>query len=251
MLRRRYGAKRNVRRNKRRNYRKRGMYNKKRIANIYRYKRFGQSSEIVCGVGGTAGTIALTSTGAGVTGWALATSPSLDANGTYQFGGAMQFQLNQIISPTDFQLLYDKYKINGVKVTFIPLGTATTNATTQSLASTNYATIAIAVDNDDASLPGSWDLVAAKQDCKIRRLSKPVSVYVRNPKIAQSIYDGVVSAYSPTTGWIDMNYDGVPHYGLKYYIRDCPLPASPTAGNGANVMFRIVTKFYFSMKDPQ
>lgn len=216
------------------------------LKNYYAFKRFGTSCTINAGAAG-AGTVALNTTASG---WALS-APAIDSNGTYQFGGAMQFQLDQSLQFTDFALLYDRYKIKGVKVTIIPLGQPSTNATTQGLADTNYATIAIAVDNDDASLPADWNAVAVKQDCKIRRLSKPISVYIRNPKLAAAVYDGVTNAYTSKTGWLDMGSTGVPHYGLKFYVRDCPLPAYPTGGNGANVMFRVVTKFYLAMKDPQ
>lgn len=217
-----------------------------RIGNYYKFSRFGVNCTIDGGAAG-AGTVAMATTASG---WALG-APGLDANGTYQFGGAMQFQMDQMLEYADYVQLFDKYKIKGVKVTIIPLGQPSTNATTVGLANTNYATIAIAVDNDDASLPTSWNQIAVKQDCKIKRLSKPVSVYIRNPKIAQQIYDGATSAYSPTVGWIDSNYPSVPHYGLKFFIRECPLPAYPTGGNGANVMFRVVTKFYLATKDPQ
>jgi len=215
-----------------------------RTGNYYKFIRFGQNCTIDSVA---AGTVALNSTASG---WAL-TSASIDHNGLYQFGGAMQFQLDQTLQHADFNQLFDKYKIRGVKVTLMPLGTATTNATTVNLASNNYASIAIAVDNDDASLPSSWNDVAVKQDCKIKRLSNAVSVYIRNPKLAGSLYNGATSAYKPTTGFVDMANDNVPHYGLKFYIRDCPLPAPPSGANGAQVCFRVVTKFYLAMKDPQ
>lgn len=221
-----------------------GVRGLKMIKNYYKFKRFGAEATIDSVAAGTVYLNTLNS------GWALS-SASSDHNGLYQFGGAMQFQLDQTIEAGDFSLLFDKYKIKGVKVTFIPLGQPSTNATTVNLADTNFASIAIAVDNDDASLPGSWNTVAVKQDAKIRRLSKPVSVYIRSPKVASAIYNGATTAYSPKTGWVDMTNTSVPHYGLKFYIRDCPLPAPPSSANGAQVSFRIVTKYYLALKDPQ
>lgn len=212
--------------------------------NYYKFARFGENCTIDSVAAGTVGLNTLAN------GWSL-TSASTDHNGTYQFGGAMQFQLDQVLNHSDFVLLFDRYKIKGVKVTFIPLGQPSTNATTINLADTNYASIAVAVDSDDASLPTSWNEVAQKQDCKIRRLSKPLSVYIANPKLAAATYDGVATAYTTKTGFLDMAKQDVPHYGLKFYIRDCPLPAPPSGANGANVSFRVVTKFYLALKDPQ
>lgn len=214
--------------------------------NFYKFKRFGVDCQLTGGTSGS-GTIALNTPASG---WAIS-SPSLDVNGTYMFGGAFQFQLNQVLEHADLTQLFDKYKIKGVKFTIIPLGQPSTNAAPASIADTNWPTIAIAVDNDDASLPANWNTVAVKQDCKIKKLNKPVSVYIRNPKLATALYDGATTAYAASTGFVDCNYPEVPHYGLKFYIRECPLPQSPTTGNGANVMFRIVTKFYLALKDPQ
>lgn len=214
--------------------------------NYYKFKRFGADCQLVAG-SAAAGTISLNTLASG---WAI-TSASTDVNGTYQFGGAMQFQLNQVLEYPDMVQLFDKYKIKGVKVTILPLGQPSTNAAPANIANTNYPTIAIAVDNDDASLPAGWNQIAVKQDCKIKRLSKAVSVYIRNPKMAREIYDGATSAYAPTNGFVDCNYPSVPHYGLKFWMRECPLPIATNTGNGANVLFRIVTKFYLALKDPQ
>lgn len=220
---------------------------RKRLGNNYKFMRFGENCVITGGTSG-AGTVAID----GPAGWALG-APSGDYNQTYQFGGAMQFQLNQCVEWKDFGNLFDKYRIKGVKVTIIPLGQPSTNAAPAILANTNYPTIAIAVDNDDATTPSTWEQVAVRQDCKIKRLNKPISVYIKSPKVATSIYDGITSAYMQQTGYVNTDYADVPHYGLKFFIRDCPLPQPPQAGaiNGANVMFRVVTKFYLAMKDPQ
>lgn len=234
-----------LRRGKRRGMRPIRKVMRNRLTNYYRFKRFGENTMIACG-STAAGTVFLD----GPAGFAIG-PPSGDYNGTYQFGGAMQFQLDQTLEWKDFSNLFDKYRIKGVKVTIIPLGQPSTNAAPAVIANTNYPTIAIAVDNDDASLPSTWESVAVKQDCKIKRLSKPVSVYIRNPKLASAVYNGLTTAYSPQTGWVDTVDSDVPHYGLKFFMRECPLPIATNPGNGANVLFRIVTKYYLEMKDPQ
>lgn len=215
--------------------------------NTHKFIRLGENCVITGGTSGL-GTIAID----GPAGFAIGPS-SGDYNSTYQFGGAMQFQLNQTLEWKDFTNLFDRYRIKGVKVTIIPLGQPSTNAAPALLANTNYPTIALAVDNDDADLPTTWEQIAVKQDCKIKRLSKPVSVYIKAPKLANTIYDGITNAYTISKGWVNTQYADVPHYGLKFFMRDCPLPQPPQAGaiNGANVMFRVVTKYYLSMKDPQ
>lgn len=217
----------------------------KYLANKYKFKRFGVDCQIT---NTSVGVINLNTTAAG---WAI-TAASNDVNGTYQFGGAMQFQLNQTLEHADFATLFDRYKISGVKVTILPLGTYSGSASVQNQNITNFPTIAIACDNDDASLPGNWNTVAVKQGARITKLNKAVSMYISSPKIAAAIYNGITTAYSQRTGYLDMAQTDVPHYGLKFWIRECPLP-NPAASSitGANSLFRVVTKFYLAMKDPQ
>lgn len=222
-----------------------GKLNRSYALKTYKFKRFGLDCQIV---NTSAGAVNLNTTASG---WAL-TGASTDVNGTYQFGGAMQFQLNQTLEVTDFATLFDRYKITGVKVSIIPLGSYSGGGSVQNQNVSNYPTIAIAVDSDDASLPGSWNQVAVKQGARVMKLNKTCSMYIKNPKLASAVFNGITNAYSQKTGYLDMNSTDVPHYGLKYWIRECPLPNPPAAAvTGANSMFRVVTKFYLSMKDPQ
>lgn len=216
----------------------------KNIYNTHKFKRLG----LDCLLAANAGTISLNTL---ANGWAV-TGSSPDVNGTYQFGGAMQFQLDQCLEYIELTRLFDRYKITGVKVTFLPLGQPSTNAAPSGVANTNYPTMAIAMDDDDASLPSSWNEIAVKQNVKIKRLSKPFSIYIAKPKMADEVYNGVISGYRIGTGFLNSDAPSVPHYGLKYWMRECPLPTATAPGvNGANVLFRIVTKFYLSLKDPQ
>lgn len=216
----------------------------RQVGNNYRFKRYGVNCQIV---NTTNGVVNMNTTASG---WALGGAVS-DVNNTYQFGGAMQFQLNQVLAHTDFNSMFDRYKITGCKVSIIPLGTYSGSAASGATAFTNFPTIAIAVDSDDADLPTSWEQVAAKQYSRIRKLNKPIHMYVKNPKLAVQLYNGVSTAYMQKTGFVDMNQDSAPHYGLKFWIRECPLPNFPGSIVGAESLFRVVTKFYLAMKDPQ
>jgi len=214
------------------------------VGNNYRFKRYGVNCQIV----NTSNGVVNMNTPA--SGWALSGASS-DVNNTFQFGGAMQFQLDQVIQHADFNQMFDRYKITGCKVTILPLGTYSGSAASGATAFTNFPSIAIAVDNDDASLPTSWEQIAVKQYSKIRKLNKPITMYVKNPKLALQLYNGAATGYTQKTGFVDMQQDNVPHYGLKFWIRECPLPNFPGSIVGAESLFRVVTKFYLAMKDPQ
>lgn len=205
----------------------------KRISNKYVFKRAGQEQTIM---NTGPGTVALTNTG--ITGWALA-GTTADANNLYQFGGAFQAQLNQVEQWGDFAQLFDRYKISGVKLKFIPL-------TNSSEVGNAVPMIAYAIDLDDASVPSSYAELNQKYNVHKKRLDKPCSIYIK-PRVASSIYSGLTSGYAVGKPmYIDCNDPGVPHYGLKYWIRDMSLGSTTT-----NTVVRIETTYYLSLKDPQ
>lgn len=207
---------------------------KKKIANKYVFKRAGQEQTIM---NTGPGTVALTNTG--ITGWALG-STTADANNLYQFGGAFQGQLDQCQAYTDMVSLFDRYKISGIKLKFIPLSTEATVGNAVPM-------IAYAIDLDDASVPSSYAEINQKYNVKKKRLDKPFSIYLK-PRVAASVYNGLTTGYAvgSKSVYIDCNDHGVPHYGLKWWIRDISLGATTT-----NTVVRIETTYYLSMKDPQ
>lgn len=222
---------------KRAAYRSIGM----RIPNKFAFKRQGYEAQLI---NTTIGAVALQA-GGGLTGWSVGT-PVADANGLFQFGGAMQFQLNQAQEWKDFTNLFDRYKISGCKVKFIPV----VNMATPGGA---VPVISYAIDLDDASIPATYAEINQKYNVHKKRLDKPCSIYVK-PRIAQAIYSGLTSGYAigNKNTYIDCNDPGVPMYGLKFWIRDCFLGASSGVSPlEANTVIRIETTFYLSMKDSQ
>lgn len=206
---------------------------KGRLPNKFVFKRAG-SEQTFMNTG--PGTVALTNTG--ITGWALG-STSADANNLYQFGGAFQGQLNQVQAYTDFVSMFDRYKISGIKLKFIPL-------TNSSEVGNAVPMIAYAIDLDDASVPSSYAELNQKYNVHKKRLDKPCSIYIK-PRVASSIYSGLTTGYAVGRPmYIDCNDAGVPHYGLKFWIRDMSLGATTT-----NTVVRIETTYYLSLKDPQ
>ena len=113
------------------------------LSNKFVFRRAGQEQTIQ---NTGPGTIALTNTG--INGWAVST-PAADANNLFQFGMAFQGRLDQCQAFTDFTTLFDRYKISGIKVKFIPL-------TTQATLNTAVPMLAYAIDLDDASVPGEY-----------------------------------------------------------------------------------------------
>lgn len=164
----------------------------------------------------------------------------------YRFGAVSYFKLSNVLQNTDFTALYDRYKINAIKVKIIPLSTMA-NVNGQGV----VPTMVYHTDYDDALTPTSDETVRVKAGAKEVRLDKPVSIYFK-PKIADAILGASAgTAYSvpKKAPYINMSYPDVPHYGLKMYFRDVNLSSS--TGTSTNTCFRFETTYYMSCRDPQ
>lgn len=126
---------------------------------------------------------------------------------------SLKFNLSQLPNHSEFTALYDQYKINMVKAEIIPqfdnanVGSSTsTNVITQ-----NYSVI----DYDDITVPTTMDTLMQYQNLK-RTPSTRIIKRIIKPRFASELFNtGIATAYRPTSGFIDCNYDTVEHYGLK------------------------------------
>lgn len=215
------------------------------IKNYFKYKRYCPDSTIQ---NATPGVVTWDDAR---TNWSVANLVP-DDNGLFQFGGAMRFQLNDVISPSDFTNLYDRYKITGVKITFIPLVnqgyTGISTSTNQS--SATIPTINYCVDYDDSVVPVTSLDILEKMDAKVRRLDRPFSVYIKNPKVETIVNSdsGAVAGQIGSAGYYNCAQDTINFRGLKFWIRDMALPA---AASNLNSLIRVQTKYYLAFKDPQ
>lgn len=216
------------------------------IKNYYRFKRFCEDTTLI-------------NTAPGDIKWQEAPAnwnvgvATPDDNGLFQFGGVMKFQLDDIINKSDMTSLFDRYKITGAKITLIPLANQgyVGQSSSGNSNSATIPTITYAVDYDDSALPTSSLTLLEKMDSKVRRLDKPLSIYVKNPKVSMTINSdsGAVSAaVSTLSGFVNTASDDVNFRGLKFYIRDMALP---DPGAKLNSLIRVQVKYYMTFKDPQ
>lgn len=221
------------------------------MRNVFKYSRYCPDTTLINGP--LAGNLLWD---AAPSNWEITAAPAADDNGLYQFGGVMRFQLDDVINPGDFSNLYDRYKITGAKITITPLVntsyvalTSNGNTQTGALPVMYYAT-----DYDDSALPGSALDLLTKMDCKQRRLDKPFSIFVKNPKVVVPVSNGTAGATSTAMtmnpGFANTTVPDINFRGLKFYVRDFSIPAtSPTAHQ--NSLVRITVKYFMTFKDPQ
>ncbi len=164
----------------------------------------------------------------------LYVSASLAVTNVNQFG-AMQFRLNALPDYTEFTTLFDQYRIDKVKVQFMPRGNSSEVGTNN-----NNCKIFTVLDYDDDTAPASIDAVCEYDNLRTGTYDKD---HTRSlvPKFSDAIYQSAVAtAYGPKTGWLDCSYPAVPHYGLKYVLQ--------ATAAASNVIIDIKYTYYVSFK---
>lgn len=237
----------NVKRKMKKNYRK----NKAAVKNNYHFKRMAQQIQIrhVAGDSGdywriTDGGSQLYSTYASGTSWG-----SSVIVGSYTNGFAMVNRLNCLENPSDFTNLFDRYKLNGVKVTFLNQVSEATAGGAQVLPLLTYA-----IDYDDLN-PPTESQMRQKQYTKRKVLSanRPVSIFYKPkrlmPAADPSSGTGLTNSVITNAGWTNCDFPQVTHGGLKFYLSN--LYGGTPATTTVQSQIDIVVQYYFSCKDPQ
>lgn len=173
-------------------------------------------------------------------------------SGTYLNGFALAARLNSLEAPTDFTNLFDRYKINGVKVTFLNQISDAPAGGQSVLPLLTYAT-----DYDDLN-PPTESQMRQKQNVKRKVLhaNRPVSIYYKPKRImsaldpASTINSGTTNSVVTTTGWNNCDFSQVTHCGLKFYLQNL---YGGAAGSSSSIQSQIdiVVNYYLTFKDPQ
>lgn len=195
-----YGRKRTYRRRFKRSFR----YNK-RGTKVFLYKRF-------CSLG----TIAADST--------------LD-----QFA-AYSFELNNLPGFAEFTSLYDFYKINAVKISFIPTQTVSNSLST--ISNAQNSRFFSVIDYNDDTAPTSLDELRQYASCRYTSIFRTHKRYIYKPKYS-------IQSYVQSRQWINTATPSTEWYGLKIGIE----AMGSTVSTSMN--YRVEAKYYVSFKNPK
>lgn len=161
------------------------------------------------------------------------------------------FTLDKIVNASEFQSLFDQYRIDKVVVTYRLI----TNPDSSNILNTAgafpqptnwFPSVWSIVDYDDNS---SMNINEMKERIGVKhRILKPDRPlkYVVRPKVLVQTYRTAVSAgYAPKSLFVDMTNIDIPHYGLKTTIDTGGLTT------GAQQPFRIQQefKYFFTCKN--
>lgn len=148
--------------------------------------------------------------------------------------------------------LWKLYKITGVSYTFIPPHNFSPTDQTASVGTT-YTNYRLPMfwwkfARNNVNNPNDEDDII-NMCPKMVQFSRPIRLYVRNPKALQSVWKGpettagsvdVVSRYQP---WIDTETDDIQHLTLQFGIAfGTPSYVTP---------LQVIKKVYFSLKSPK
>jgi len=134
------------------------------------------------------------------------------------------FKLADLPNYTEFTALFDAYQINAVKISIVPLFNSGDPGQVSNSGNNYYSIphLASVVDIDGAvSPPGDQATLLQYNNCKLRRLTKPTTIYIKNPRVADAEYqNGVLSGYGEgqKKKWIDCSSPSVQHYGARWWM---------------------------------
>lgn len=164
---------------------------KKRTPGVYYFKRFSSFTSVVVNSG---------------------------ASNTF---GSYSFSLQDIPDYTDFTKLYDAFKINRVKIMFIPTSNVSLIDTAQAqvFKNTEHSNrLFTVVDYNDVTAPTTVDELRQYQACKFTPNNRTHKRYFK-PRIHQSVGDNTIVGTSQSSPWLSCwSSADVEYFGLKYAL---------------------------------
>lgn len=131
---------------------------------------------------------------------------------------AWTFNLHQVRNYTEFTNLFDQFRINKIILKFFLYS----DPSAQTANTAVYPRMWYCPDYDDDA-PLTIDVLRERQKTRVAQLKpgRPVKIRVTPASLAM-MYGGVAStSYMPVfKRWVDTNYGGTPHYGLKFAFED-------------------------------
>lgn len=159
-------------------------------------------------------------------------TPPFAGSPYYNIPFSCDVALADLLNYTELTALADKYKINWVKMKVYSTSNTASAGGTGQLPSILYS-----LDEDDAAVPASstsgLNTIREKMSSKLRQFKQNgsgFSIFFK-PKIMNVIGGAAGAAVSGPipAPYIDSSNVDVPHYGVKGYLQDVNLSATPTA----------------------
>lgn len=178
-------------------------------------------------------------------------TPAFAGSSFYNIPFSIDTNLNDLIGAAELTAIADKYKINWVKVrVFSTSNTASAGSVAQ------LPSLLWSQDEDDAALPASstagLESIREKMSSKFRQFKQnggAISMFYK-PKIVNTVAGAAGAATAAgviSAPYLDTSAATIPHYGVKGYIQDVNLTATPAV----YTQFKFDVTMSVSLKDIQ
>jgi len=146
----------------------------------------------------------------------------------YELTQALSISANQMPDIGTYSQLYDRYRINMVKIRFIKVADTAIFpeevALGVALGRPNMGRFAYKYDMEDNTAPANFTALEASTSAKVLQyISKRSLVFKLYPKVLQLTGNpagGITgTSVSKRRVWLPTNQPGVPHYGFKFAIQ--------------------------------
>lgn len=163
-------------------------------------------------------------------------------------------RLNYLSNVGDFTGLFDLYRINGIKISFLNgynVGNRSDVENTNQNLTLGVPTLHITSDQDDSIAPSALSDILERPYCKSMILDQKRTFYFK-PRVDREGYDGA-SNYNyiqNSRPYIDMAQTNIIHNGLKYGLT---LPFENRSGSATSFVIElpIVTTYFLEFRNPR
>jgi len=159
------------------------------------------------------------------------------------------FRISDLSGYAEFGYLFDSYSLDSVDLTFSYDFNSANTATGSASTVPGIPVLGIVRDYDDNATVGSEGAFLQYDDFTIHRLDKILKFSVV-PRAANAVYNSTTTtgySVAPPRLKVDCSNPNVPHYGIKYYVRN-PLNGAGTTVCGTLFVY---AKFHLTLYNPR
>lgn len=149
---------------------------------------------------------------------------AVGVNATNDFWRYYTFTAANVNNFSEFQNVFDEYKINGIKVTFRPRYDNVDAQSTIAATTAYLPTSHICIDPQSTLIPSglynqsNLNAFLEQGNVKQRRCNRPFSVYFK-PRVDMGVNGGGTAVKSIKPGYLKTNDTGVVHKGFHIFVQ--------------------------------
>lgn len=158
--------------------------------------------------------------------------------GASQQSLAYSFQLSDLPSYTEFVALFQHYRINGIKITFVPPFNVSSVQDNLSSAFTRLPIIHSAPVYDNTAAPSDVNDLVQRSGYRRQVLKRPISFFIKPAMLLQG--DDTSFDLTFWKRWVKTSNPSVNYYGYLFLLE--------AVGSGDSSLVQVYVKYYMQFK---